>query len=81
MKAGESWLGVVKWYKDHTGVGCITADNGIDVPVHASGISGSGVKVLDEYQRVKFTLKDIDGQLEAVETEPVESGANPIDDE
>jgi CspA family cold shock protein len=65
MKVGETWKGVVKWYHEGRGRGYITADNGYDIRVYKSGIPGSGVKILNEYQRVEFTVAEENGELVA----------------
>jgi CspA family cold shock protein len=66
MKTGETWLGTVKWYNSSRGRGYITADNGLDVPVHHTGIAGSGVKLLDENQRVRFEIGERENRQCAV---------------
>ena len=48
--------GKVKWFNDSKGFGFIEQDNGPDVFVHFSAISGSGFRTLDEGQRVKFSV-------------------------
>ncbi|MCG8538151.1 MAG: cold-shock protein [Pseudomonadales bacterium] len=48
--------GKVKWFNDSKGFGFIEQDNGPDVFVHFSAISGSGFRTLAEGQRVKFSV-------------------------
>lgn len=48
--------GKVKWFNESKGFGFIEQDNGPDVFVHFSAISGSGFKTLAEGQRVQFTV-------------------------
>ena len=48
--------GKVKWFNDTKGFGFIEQDNGPDVFVHFSAISGSGFRTLAEGQRVKFSV-------------------------
>ncbi len=48
--------GKVKWFNESKGFGFIEQDNGLDVFVHFSAISGSGFKTLAEGQRVQFTV-------------------------
>ncbi len=48
--------GKVKWFNESKGVGFIEQDNGKDVFVHFSAISGSGFKTLAEGQRVSFEV-------------------------
>jgi len=48
--------GKVKWFNGQKGYGFITTDDGDDVFVHYSAISGSGFRTLDEGQRVAFEV-------------------------
>lgn len=48
--------GVVKWFNDQKGFGFIKADNGPDVFVHHTGISGDGFKSLAEGDKVEFDI-------------------------
>ena len=50
--------GIVKWFNDSKGFGFIEQENGPDVFVHHTGISGSGFKSLNEGDRVVFDIKD-----------------------
>lgn len=52
--------GTVKWFNAEKGYGFITSDEGNDVFVHYSAITGEGFKTLDEGQRVEFNV--VDGQ-------------------
>ncbi len=52
--------GTVKWFNDSKGFGFIEQDNGPDVFVHFSAITGDGFKSLAEGQRVRFDV--VDGQ-------------------
>lgn len=49
-------LGKVKWFNESKGFGFIEQDNGPDVFVHFSAITGSGFKTLAEGQRVQFSV-------------------------
>ncbi len=49
--------GVVKWFNDSKGFGFIEQENGPDVFVHHSGITGNGFKSLREGARVTFDLE------------------------
>ncbi|MCM2358051.1 MAG: cold-shock protein [Geobacteraceae bacterium] len=48
--------GVVKWFNDAKGFGFIEQENGQDVFVHFSSISGEGFKSLAEGQAVTFDV-------------------------
>lgn len=48
--------GTVKWFNSEKGYGFITTEEGKDVFVHYSGISGDGYKTLDEGQNVEFEI-------------------------
>lgn len=52
--------GTVKWFNDSKGFGFIEQDNGPDVFVHFSAITGDGFKSLVEGNRVSFDV--VDGQ-------------------
>jgi CspA family cold shock protein len=48
--------GTVKWFSDQKGYGFIEQENGEDVFVHHSEITGSGYKSLSEGDRVTFDI-------------------------
>jgi CspA family cold shock protein len=48
--------GTVKWFNGQKGYGFITKDDGQDVFVHYSAISGQGFRSLEEGQRVEFEI-------------------------
>jgi CspA family cold shock protein len=50
--------GVVKWFNDSKGFGFIEQENGADVFVHFSSITGEGFKSLAEGQTVEFDVVD-----------------------
>jgi cold shock protein len=50
--------GVVKWFNSSKGFGFIKQENGSDVFVHHSGISGDGFKSLNEGDKVTFEIEE-----------------------
>ncbi len=50
--------GTVKWFNESKGFGFIERENGSDVFVHFSAISGDGFKTLAEGQAVSFEVED-----------------------
>ena len=52
----DTTTGTVKWFNESKGFGFIKKENGTDVIVHFSAISGSGFKTLAEGQKVEFTV-------------------------
>lgn len=48
--------GTVKWFNAEKGFGFIERENGDDVFVHFSAITGDGFKSLEEGQRVQFEI-------------------------
>ena len=48
--------GTVKFFNETKGFGFIQQENGPDVFVHFSAISGNGFRTLAEGQRVQFTV-------------------------
>jgi CspA family cold shock protein len=46
--------GRVKWFNEKKGYGFIEKDEGGDIFVHFSDISGNGFRTLNEGQRVQF---------------------------
>jgi CspA family cold shock protein len=49
--------GTVKWFNDRKGYGFIQQEDGDDVFVHHTGISGSGFKTLAEGDQVTFEVE------------------------
>ena len=49
--------GVVKWFNERKGYGFIQREDGTDVFVHHTGISGTGFKSLREGDRVAFEVE------------------------
>jgi len=52
----EREIGIVKWFNSEKGFGFISRDNGPDVFVHYTGITGKGYRTLQENQRVEFSI-------------------------
>lgn len=48
--------GRVKWFNESKGFGFLEQDNGDDVFVHFSAITGSGFKTLAEGETVQFDI-------------------------
>jgi CspA family cold shock protein len=46
----------VKWFNSQKGYGFITTDEGEDVFVHYSAITGGGFRTLEQGQRVQFEI-------------------------
>ena len=49
--------GVVKWFDERKGYGFIQREDGPDLFVHFSGISGAGFKSLKEGDKVSFEVE------------------------
>lgn len=58
--------GTVKWFNNQKGYGFITTEDGKDVFVHYSGVTGSGFKTLEEGTAVSFDLTENDRGEQAV---------------
>ena len=58
--------GTVKWFNESKGYGFIAGDEGEDVFVHHSAIQGEGFRMLQEGQRVEFTVEQGPKGLRAV---------------
>ncbi len=65
----EKLTGTVKWFDSKKGYGFITTDNGQDVFVHYTGISGEGFRTLEEGERVSFNVTESEKGLKAVDVE------------
>lgn len=67
----ERIQGTVKWFNGDKGFGFITRENGPDVFVHFSAISGDGFRNLTEGQRVEFTVTQGQKGPQAQDVTPV----------
>lgn len=56
----EEKTGIVKWFDANKGYGFITSDEGEDIFVHYTAISGTGYRSLEEGQRVTFEIIESD---------------------
>jgi CspA family cold shock protein len=54
----ERETGTVKWFNGSKGFGFIQREQGSDVFVHYSAISGGGFRNLEEGQRVELTVTE-----------------------
>ncbi|MBN2423742.1 MAG: cold shock domain-containing protein [Calditrichaceae bacterium] len=54
----ERSTGKVKWFDSKKGYGFISLDNGEDIFIHYSEISGDGFRTLEEGQAVEFNVED-----------------------
>ncbi len=57
--------GTVKWFDVKKGFGFIQQEDGSDVFVHYSNISGDGFKVLEDGESVEFEVTDENKGLQA----------------
>ncbi|MEW6418309.1 MAG: cold-shock protein [Nitrospirota bacterium] len=58
--------GTVKWFNESKGFGFITREDGSDVFVHYSSISGNGFKSLAEGDEVSFDTENGPKGLKAI---------------
>jgi CspA family cold shock protein len=63
--------GTVKWFNDKKGYGFIQSEDGQDIFVHHTGISGSGFKTLKDGDRVTFDITQGTKGPAAVNVTPV----------
>lgn len=69
----ERVTGTVKWFNATKGFGFIQQDQGEDVFVHYSAISGDGYRSLEEGQRVEFVVVQGQKGPQAQDVTPVMS--------
>ncbi len=55
LTMSEKLNGTVKWFNESKGYGFISRDNGPDLFVHFSNITGDGFRTLKDGQPVTFT--------------------------
>lgn len=67
----ERETGTVKWFNSSKGFGFLTRDEGDDVFVHYTSITGEGYRTLEEGQKVEFTVVEGDKGLQAKEVEAI----------
>lgn len=63
--------GTVKWFNSEKGYGFITPEEGPDVFVHFSAISGTGYRNLEENQKVEFDVTQGPKGPQAANVRPV----------
>ena len=51
-------VGKVKWFNEAKGYGFLTVEDGKDVFVHYSAISGDGFRTLNENDQVEFDINE-----------------------
>ena len=71
----ERETGTVKWFNDAKGFGFIERENGADVFVHHSAITGEGFRSLAEGQAVEFQVVQGERGPAAENVAPASSGA------
>ena len=54
----DRMTGTVKWFNNSKGYGFIEQEDGPDVFVHYSSITGEGYRSLNEGQQVEFDIED-----------------------
>ncbi|MCK5646676.1 MAG: cold-shock protein [Anaerolineales bacterium] len=54
----ERITGTVKWFNNSKGYGFIEQEDGPDVFIHYSSITGEGYRSLNEGQQVEFDIED-----------------------
>ena len=67
----ERVQGTVKWFNGSKGYGFIEREEGEDVFVHFSAITGEGFRNLEEGQQVEFTIEQGAKGLQAADVTTV----------
>jgi CspA family cold shock protein len=52
--------GTVKWFNSEKGYGFVTSEEGLDIFVHYTAITGDGFKSLEEGAKVEFEVVEGD---------------------
>ena len=63
--------GVVKWFNGSKGYGFISRENGEDVFIHYTAITGEGYRSLEEGDAVEFEVTDGPKGLQATNVQKV----------
>ena len=66
------YTGKVKWFNESKGYGFIQRDDGPDVFVHYTNITGTGFKTLKENDEVEFEINEGPKGLQAVRVNKVQ---------
>jgi cold shock protein len=69
-------IGTVKWFNNSKGFGFIGRDDGADVFVHFTAISGDGYKSLQEGEKVEFEIVQGPKGPQAAEVKKTSAGSN-----
>jgi CspA family cold shock protein len=67
----ERITGTVNWFNGSKGYGFISQEDGPDVFVHYTAISGEGFRNLMEGQRVEFSVEEGPKGLQAADVMPL----------
>jgi CspA family cold shock protein len=65
------YTGTVKWFNEAKGYGFIRRDDGPDLFVHYTNITGSGFRTLKEDDQVEFEINEGPKGLQAVKVAKV----------
>ena len=64
---GEPEMGTIKWFNEAKGYGFVARDSGGDVFVHHSDVRSEGYRILEQGQRVQYTVRQGTKGLRATE--------------
>jgi CspA family cold shock protein len=70
-RVGSVPTGKVKWFNNSKGFGFIQQEDGTDIFVHFSAITGDGYKTLDEGQSVSFEIAQGPKGLQAANVQKI----------